>query len=361
MCPDRDNIEPHAEATGDSATPLSDALSAALADGERALHGLRGAVAANRRDRFMTLLQIYDIHTAPLPLVGDAVRFQWHPALADLKRSLEAPWVTELDAAGVPANVEPLSAVAAIRAITARDRVPVVYHWLATEATWADTVWFLALEGGPDAGFDDLVAACQLGLRERPKLELASNYWDELGNGRIEDIHTVLHDKMVAAVEMPRIPRVAQPLSALERSALGGLLATNRALQPEMLGALGLLESQAGPRCRMVVRAFERLAAPPDALPFYVVHAEVDPIHGKNWLDNAIAPLEAEHPAWRPRMTRGAWWRSQLNAAFFDELWSLVLRRRAEAEGGAPTTTSSAATSASSTAGPAAALQPAAG
>jgi hypothetical protein len=330
-------VSPHCEGNDQStyrapasagAAPLAGALEAALVDGEEALHALRERSPIDRRDRVLTLLCLYDLHTAPLPSVEAAARFQWHPVLADLKRQLEAAWIAELDAEPLPASVDQESAVAALRAITARDRVPVVYHWLANEATWADTVWFLALEGGPDAGFDDLVAACQLGLREGPKLELASNYWDELGNGRLEHIHTVLHDKMVACVGMPRISRVDQPISALERSALGGLVATNRWLQPEMLGALGLLESQAGPRCRMVVRAFERLQAPPDAYPFYAVHAEVDPIHGKTWLDNAIAPLESELPAWRPRMIRGAWWRSQLNAAFFEELWTLVRLRR---------------------------------
>ncbi len=317
--------------SGVEGTALVDALESALRDGESAIWALADAKPVDRRDRFLTLLGLYDIHTAPLQTVGDAARFQWHPALAGLKRSLEAAWIAELESVPVPRKFAETSAVSALRAITARDRVPVVYHWLAKDASWEDTVWFLALEGGPDAGFDDLVAACQLGLRDGPKVELGSNYWDEMGNGRLEEVHTVLHHRMVAAVEMPRIDRRDQPVCGLERSALGGLLATNRYLQPEMLGALGLLESQAGPRCRMVVRAFDRLHAPADARPFYAVHADVDPIHGKNWLDNAIAPLERELPTWRAGMVRGAWWRSQLNAAFFDELWSFVRSRRENA------------------------------
>lgn len=327
----RQTIQSGAEHVGASgtATMLIDALEAALVHGDAALRMLDDAQPVNRRDRFLTLLCLYDIHTAPLPTVEAAAKYQWHPTLTELKRRLEAMWIAELDEAPLPSSVDQTSAVAALRSITALDRVPVVYHWLASEATWQETVWFLALEGGPDAGFDDLVSACQLGLREGPKLELGSNYWDEMGNGRLEEVHTVLHDRMVAAVDMPRIERRDQLVSALERSALGGLLATNRALQPEMLGALGLLESQAGPRCRMVVRAFDRLHAPADARPFYAVHADVDPIHGKNWLNNAIAPLEAEQPHWRLAMIRGAWWRSQLNSAFFDELWNQVRRRRA--------------------------------
>ena len=37
-----------------------------------------------------------------------------------------------------------------------------------TTPTAADLVDFLALEGGPDADFDDLVALCQIGLRGSP-------------------------------------------------------------------------------------------------------------------------------------------------------------------------------------------------
>jgi len=53
---------------------------------------------------------------------------------------------------------------------------------------------------------------------------------------------------------MPRIPHEQMPIAALEREALGGPLATNRWLQPEMLGRSGLLDLQAGPRRRLVLQ-----------------------------------------------------------------------------------------------------------
>jgi len=33
-------------------------------------------------------------------------------------------------------------------------------------------------------------------------------------------------------------------------------------LQPELLGAIGLLKLQAGPHCRLVLQPFDRLGAP---------------------------------------------------------------------------------------------------
>ena len=94
-----------------------------------------------------------------------------------------------------------------------------------------------------------------------------------------------------------------------------------------MIGALGLLELQAGPRCRLVLQAFDRLGAPAGAYPFYVEHAEVDPVHGKDWMDKAIEPLAAERPEWGPRMVKGAWWRSTINLSFFAALQESLIAR----------------------------------
>ena len=302
---------------------VADALSEALRTGE--LTALYGARPVNRRDRFLTLLQVYDLHTAPLELVGEAARHQGHPVVADLKSRLEATWMTELEDAwkSVEPEQDPTTAegaVVSLRGIAVHDRLPAAYRWLAETADWDQLVEFLALEGGPDGGFDDLVAVCQVGLSGSAKLELGKNYWDEMGQGDPAAVHTVLHEQLVDAVQMPRIPRSEMPVEALERAALGGLLATNRWLQPEMLGSLGLLELQAGPRCRMVLKAFDRLGAPAEAYPFYEEHASVDPIHGRDWVEKAVAPTVERHPEWGPRIIKGAWWRASINLAFFERL-----------------------------------------
>ena len=288
--------------------------------------GVLAAEPYDRRDRFLALLAIYDLHSAPLAELGDRARFQHHPAVAELKGRLESEWLEELEARPLPAGL-PADPVLAMRALAARDRLPEPYKWLAREASYEELVWLLALEGGPDGGFDDLVAVCQVGLDGSAKLELAHNYWDEMGNGDPAAIHTELHRRLARALDFPVIAREDQPVAALERSALGGLLSTNRWLQPEMLGALGLIELQAGPRCRLVLQAFDRIGVPREAYPFYEVHAEVDPRHGKDWLELAVAPTAVEQPEWAPRMVRGAWWRAIVNAAFFDAATTLVRAR----------------------------------
>ena len=285
----------------------------------RARTALCDAVPADRRDRFETLLTVYDLATGPLDDVGDAARLVGTPELSTLKNRLEADWLAELEALPLPADLTG-DTVEAMRTLAARNRLPRVYRWLANDASREELVHFLAVEGGPDSGFDDLVAVCQIGLFGSPKMEMAQNYWDEMGNGALSGVHTTLHAQMTEAIGMPRLPRSELPVEALERTALGGLLATNRWLQPEMVGALGMIELQAGPRCRLVVKGFDRVGIPRAAYPFYEVHAEVDPRHGKDWLDKVITPLVTEQPQWRARMVRGAWWRVTTNASLFDLL-----------------------------------------
>jgi hypothetical protein len=215
-------------------------------------------------------------------------------------------------------------AVAGMRKVAKVDQVPAVYDWIAEEAGLDDVRAFLSLEGGPDGGFDDLVAACQIGIDGEAKVELATNYWDEMGRGDLREVHTELHRRMAAALDLVAVDRRDQPVEALERSLLGTTLATNRAMQPELVGALGLLELQAGPRCRRVVRGLQRLGASADALAFYEEHAVADPRHGKDWLDHVVAPLAARFPDWAPRIVQGARWRSVANARFFTLAESMV-------------------------------------
>ena len=295
-------------------TPLADALELALAAADDVrLDAALEIHPVGRRDAALALAQVHDLHLAPVPTLGDRVRFQHHPAVATLKHRLERAFLRRLPAPAPTVD----DAVAGMRKVSAIDLVPPVYDWIADEATLEEVRAYLSLEGGPDGGFDDLVAVCQVGIDGEPKVELATNYWDEMGRGDLADVHTVLHQRMVGALGLVAVDRRDQPVEALERSLLGSTLATNRAFQPELVGALGLLELQAGPRCRRVVKGLERLGCSGDALAFYEEHAVADPRHGKDWLDRVVGPLAERYPGWAPRIVAGAVWRSHVNAAFF--------------------------------------------
>jgi hypothetical protein len=300
------------------ARSLYDDLRTALADADAdSLDALATRMPQDRRDAALTLATIHDLHLGPVMQLGEAVRFQHHPAVAALKGRLELGYLHRLRRADRATTWSlPADPVAAVRAVGARDQVPALYRWVADEADRGDLLAYLAVEGGPDGGFDDLVALCQIGLDGAPKLELGTNYWDEMGGGDAGLVHTELYRGFVRAVALPTVPRDDQPTEALERSLLGSVVATNRALQPEMIGALGLIELQAGPRCRRVLRGLERTGFGAGARRFYEEHAVADPRHGRDWLDKVIAPLAAQ-PGWAVGIVRGARWRWLVNDRFF--------------------------------------------
>ena len=302
--------------------PYSSRLRRALRADRDELAALVDHSPSDWRDHLIALQAIHDLHTAPLHELGGAEWLQHDPDVARIKAALERDVLLALtfeptDAARPTCGAD---AVAAMRTLASRDLVPPVYNWVADDADLGELVEFLAIEGGPDGGFDDLVALCQLGLDGSPKLALAANYWDEMGRGERGAVHTELHRDLGRALEL-RVPTPDQlPIEALERAALTGVLATNRAFQPELLGALGLLELQAGPRCRRVVTALRRLEAPAGSLPFYEEHAGADPVHGRDWLERAVAPLVDRTPEWGPRIVAGASWRDGVNRRLFEAL-----------------------------------------
>ena len=205
----------------------------------------------SRRSRFGELLDIYDLFLAPVASLGERARLASDPALLQRKSELETAWLAELDSAPVPDDL-PEDPVAAMRLLATRNRLPQVYRWLASSASYEQIVGSSRWRVDRTPASTTWSRLAQVGLSGLPKLEMATNYWDEMGNGSLTDVHTELHTRMATALDMPRLPRARSPSRALERMALGGLLATNRWLQPELVGMLGLIELQAGPRCRLV-------------------------------------------------------------------------------------------------------------
>lgn len=233
--------------------------------------------------------------------------------IADLDRLVAEHELDELPDLG-----DAERSVALLRKMAARFRLPPIYRWVAEDATADDLRRYIAVEGGPDHGFDDLVAVCQLGLPPGPKTELARNYWDEMGNGASAGMHTVLYRDLVAALDLPE--PTEHTAAQRRRDLLMSLLRTRRDLQPQMVGALGMVELQAGPRCERVVQGLTRTGLIDDAGPFYDVHADVDPAHGRDWIDNAVIPLIEEQRWMAPAIVRGAAWRCAADADFYTEL-----------------------------------------
>ena len=179
-----------------------------------------------------------------------------------------------------------------------------LFPWLEHEATYEELRWFLRQEVAGEAGFDDLVALTQLRMPAQAKLELARNYWDEMGRG----IPTAMHGPMLARLaDALEIEREVDPVE--EAIALGNLmsgLAFNRGFAFHAVGALGVVELTAPDRTRAVNLGLKRLGVPARDRQYYALHATLDIAHSRAWNAEVIGPLVREAPARAVAIAEGA-------------------------------------------------------
>src|SRR5690606_893079 len=88
-----------------------------------------------------------------------------------------------------------------------------LFPWLARHASLEEMSWFLSQEVAGEAGFDDLVALAQLQLPSRSKLEMARNYWDEMGRGNAGGMHGPMLGYLASAMRLPDLPAECEPLA----------------------------------------------------------------------------------------------------------------------------------------------------
>jgi hypothetical protein len=190
-----------------------------------------------------------------------------------------------------------------------------LFRWLAEQASYEQMCWFLRQEMAGEAGFDDLVALAQLKLPARPKLEMARNYWDEMGQGN----EGGMHGPMLARLGQCLPPSKLSPV--WETLALGNLmvaLATSRCYAYQAIGALGVIELTAPGRAELVNVGLKRLGFEGAARRYYALHATLDVRHSQTWNREVIQPLIEANPDVAPLIAEGALMRLRAGARCFD-------------------------------------------
>src|SRR6185312_9778531 len=180
-----------------------------------------------------------------------------------------------------------------------------LFPWLASEATYDDMKWFLAQEVAGEAGFDDLVAMTQVKMPVRAKLEMARNYWDEMGRGQVKGMHGPMLENLAAHFEIS--PQIESTVP--EALALGNLmvaLATNRGFAFHSIGALGAIELTAPGRAVFVTRALDRLGVPKKRSHYFALHAILDVKPSAAWNSEVLARLVREDPRRAKAIAEGA-------------------------------------------------------
>lgn len=196
---------------------------------------------------------------------------------------------------------------------------PYYAEFIRDDAQEADLRTYVIQESLVDGRFDDFLAMMQVGTAGASKMEIAGNFWDEMGNGEPEQVHTYLFNKIYEVFDIGQ-DELEDELTASDL--LGGnlavLLCRYRHLYPEAVGYLGMTEWLAPDRFKNVVHAWERLGLPEVGITYHRLHITIDSQHAAGWFHNVVIP-SAGSPAMRRGITRGALWRINSSARLLDE------------------------------------------
>ena len=180
-----------------------------------------------------------------------------------------------------------------------------LFPWLAEEATLDELRWFLEQEAAGEAGFDDLTALTQVKLPTRPKLELARNYWDEMGRGQEKGMHGPMLNSLVATLKLkPEIETTAWESLALANAMTA--MATARRYAWHSVGALGAIELTAPGRSAATATGLKRVGLSGKDRRYFGLHAVLDVKHSADWNREAIRPAVVEDPRRATAMAEGA-------------------------------------------------------
>ena len=199
-----------------------------------------------------------------------------------------------------------------------------LFPWLAEEASLDEMRWFLTQEAAGEAGFEDLTAYAQVKLPARAKLELARNYWDEMGRGNPKGMHGPMLDRLVLALGLePTIDETVWESLALANAMTA--MATTRRYAWHAVGALGVIELTAPARSAATAAGLRRLGISGKVRHYFDLHAVLDVKHSEAWNREAIGPLVAEDPRRAAALAEGALIRLRCGERCFSryraELW----------------------------------------
>src|SRR5947209_1599718 len=167
---------------------------------------------------------------------------------------------------------------------------------MADKATLEEMRWFLTQEAAGEAGFDDLVAMTQVKLPTQAKLELARNYWDEMGRGNPKGMHGPMLSRLIAALALaPEIDTTLPESLALANAMTA--MATNRFYAWHSVGALGSIELTAPGRAACTARGLRRLGVVPKERLYFDLHATWDVKDSAAWNREALRPPGRQDPA----------------------------------------------------------------
>lgn len=192
-----------------------------------------------------------------------------------------------------------------------------LFPWLTEEASLEQMKWFLYQEVAGEAGFEDLLAMTQVRMSGQAKLEIARNYWDEMGRGTAKGMHGGMLANLAHYLNItPTADTVVPEALALGNAMIA--MARHRHYAFHSIGALGVIEMTAPTRAAYVNEGLRRLRVPAKKRHYFAIHSVLDVKHSKAWNQEVLRPLVAEDKRRAQAIGEGAVIRLWHGARCFD-------------------------------------------
>lgn len=184
-----------------------------------------------------------------------------------------------------------------------------LFDFLEKEATYEQLREFLAQETPFDIHFGDLVALLLPGIHGGQKIELAHNFWDEMGTGTLEGTHRRLRLDMMTRVGIPAEDYLSNVdwywVEELRMANMYFQTSSDRSLAPQSIGMLQATELVVPGRLERQIEGWRRVGLTDADMTYLLEHVVVDVEHAEGWLNHVIAPLAASRPDMLPEVAIG--------------------------------------------------------
>jgi hypothetical protein len=215
-----------------------------------------------------------------------------------------------------------------------------LFEFLATDADYGQLREFFRQETPLDLYFADLIVCLAPGFYGEPKLEIARNFWDEMGEGDRGRSHRTLRLNMMRRLDIDEDDHatntddlVVEELELVNAYFVGAAV---RSYAGQLIGMLLATESVAPGRLARQLAGWRRVGLPEDALEYLTVHTVVDVAHGEHWMDNVVRPLIAQAPEAMTDITLGALRRLDIAERICDRMMLHLPALAETGAGGAP-------------------------
>lgn len=203
------------------------------------------------------------------------------------------------------------------------------YHNFLSKADASDLRYFLAQETNLDPRFDDILALMQIGVQGGEKMEIANNYYDEMGNGQLDQVHSHIFKKTLDDVGADeQYIRSNVLIDGRMSGNLSACLALYRRHYYKAIGYFGVTEYLAPRRSKFFVSAWRRNDLPESGAVYHEMHIKIDAGHARGWFDNVVVPLIDRNPKIGREIALGAVIRLNSSTRYLNAVLAVLEAKR---------------------------------